>query len=307
MDLTILESGDRPADPKGPALVRWEPWNPVAGYYHFATKDVPYTDPDQVAQGVGTLLWHPEHLKDYPDAAKLELPEFPRDGGFPEVLLERRTWRHFGDRKVTLEELATLLGLTWGVQMWVHGFDERPAPFKSSPSPGARHSLEAYVLAWDVEGVDPGTYHYCPDTHTLALLEDDTPIAVLEEFLPQQKWMHRPAAVVFMTSVFERVRSKYRHPRAYRVVQLEAGHFSQTFCLVATWLGLAPFCTTALGDTAIERHLGIDGVDESVIHAVGVGSRPAGLDWAPNFESLEPFRTSLPEYARRWEARKSEK
>ncbi len=302
VDLTLLESGDRPPDPKGPALVRWEPWNPVAGYFHLATKDVPYTDPDEAAGGVGTLLWHPEHLKEYPDSAKLELPEFPRDGGFPKVLLERRTWRHFGDRKVTLEELATLLGLTWGVQMWVHGFDDRPSPFKSSPSPGARHSLEAYVLAWDVEGVDPGTYHYCPDTHSLALLEEDTPITVLEEFLPQQKWMHRPAAVVFMTSVFERVRSKYRHPRAYRVVHLEAGHFSQTFCLVATWLGLAPFCTTALGDTAIERHLGIDGVDESVIHAVGVGSRPTGLDWAPNHESLEPFRTSLPEYARRWKA-----
>ena len=306
VDRTLLTSDDRPPDPKGPALTRWEPWNPVAGFYHLATKDAPYTDPDQPSKSVGTLLWHPEHLKKYPDSARLELPEFPRAGGFPEVLLQRRTWRHFGDRQVTLDELSTLLGLTWGVQMWVHGWDDRPAPFKTSPSGGARHSLEAYVLAWHVEGVDPGTYHYCPDTHSLAVLETGTPISVLEDFVPHQKWFHRPAAVVFMTSVFERVHSKYRHPRAYRVLHLEAGHFSQTFCLVATWLGLAPFLTTALGDTAIERHLGIDGVDESVIHAVGVGSRPPGLDWAPNYQSLEPFETSLPEYARRREAGETE-
>ena len=305
-DLTLLEAGDRAPHAKERALSRWEPWNPMVGFYHMATKDAPYTDPDQPPKGIGTLLWHPEHLKKYPDSARLELPEFPRDDGFPEVLLQRRTWRHFGDRQVTLDELSTLLGLTWGVQMWVHGWGDRPSPFKTSPSGGARHSLEAYVLAWDVEGVDPGTYHYCPDTHSLAVLETGTPISVLEDFVPQQKWFHRPAAVVFMTSVFERVHSKYRHPRAYRVLHLEAGHFSQTFCLVATWLGLAPFLTTALGDTAIERHLGIDGVDESVIHAVGVGSRPPGLDWAPHYQSLEPFETSLPEYARRGEAESGE-
>jgi hypothetical protein len=64
-------------------------------------------------------------------------------------------------------------------------------------------------------------------------------------------------------------------------VLAEAGHLAQTFCLVATWLGLAPFCTMALADTRIERDLGIDGVSESVLYAAGVGGRPAGLDWAP--------------------------
>jgi hypothetical protein len=60
------------------------------------------------------------------------------------------------------------------------------------------------------------------------------------------------------------------------VVLAEAGHLCQTFCLTATWLGLAPFCTMALADTAIERALGVDGINESVLYAAGAGRRPPG-------------------------------
>jgi SagB-type dehydrogenase family enzyme len=84
---------------------------------------------------------------------------------------------------------------------------------------------------------------------------------------------------VFLTAVFPRARWKYRFPRAYRTVLIEAGHFCQTFCLVATSLGLAPFCTMALAESRIEKALGLDGVNEGVIYAAGVGKRPAGMDW----------------------------
>jgi SagB-type dehydrogenase family enzyme len=77
-----------------------------------------------------------------------------------------------------------------------------------------------------------------------------------------------------MTAVFPRTQWKYESPRAYRVVLAEAGHLCQTFCLVATWLGLAPFCTMALADSRIEKDLGIDGVTESVLYAAGVGRQP---------------------------------
>ena len=74
-----------------------------------------------------------------------------------------------------------------------------------------------------------------------------------------------------MTAIFPRTMWKYHVARGYRVVLLDAGHLCQTFCLVATWLGLAPFCTAALKDTLIEKDLGIDGVRESVLYVAGVG------------------------------------
>ena len=63
--------------------------------------------------------------------------------------------------------------------------------------------------------------------------------------------------------------------RAYRAILIEAGHLCQTFCLTATWLGLAPFCTIAMKDTAVEKALRVDGISESVIYAMGAGVRPA--------------------------------
>ena len=79
---------------------------------------------------------------------------------------------------------------------------------------------------------------------------------------------------MIMTAVFPRVHWKYEASRAYRMVLIEAGHLCQTFCLTATWLGLAPFCTMSLADSKIEQDLGIDGVNESVIYVAGVGARP---------------------------------
>ena len=82
---------------------------------------------------------------------------------------------------------------------------------------------------------------------------------------------------MIFTAVFERYQWKYDEPRAYRAVFIEAGHQCQTFCLMATDLGLAPFCSMALADGAIETDLGIDGVSESAIYLAGVGTRPPGV------------------------------
>lgn len=100
-------------------------------------------------------------------------------------------------------------------------------------------------------------------------------------YLNGQEWFGGAAVGVLMTAVFARTQWKYRASRTYRVVLIEAGHVCQTFCLVATSLGLAPFCTMALADSKIERDLGIDGVTESVLYAAGAGSLSAGTEWSP--------------------------
>lgn len=293
VDGTLLEVARHPVRERERALDRWEGWNPAAGYFHMATRDVAYVDPREVEPGPFVLRSYPPHLKEYAEGPSIDLPDYARSGALPRTLLERRTWRSFGEGGLTLDQLSTLLGLTWGVQMWVPVGGGLHAPLKTSPSGGAKHSGEAYVLIRDVEGMEDGTYHYHPDRHALVALEAETSPDLLERFIPGQSWFHRPPVVVFLTSVFERVHYKYTHARAYRVVLLESGHLAQTFCLVATWLGLAPFCTAALADTAIETHLAIDGVDESVLYAVGAGRRPESMDWALE-DHMGPLEDMVP-------------
>ena len=282
---SLVHRSDQPAHPAEKALEAWRPWNPAAGFFHLSTKDVAYEDNTAAVNRFlrrQARTWPmPAAVKHYPRARKFPLPPPKREGEFARVLLARRTWRRFAPGAVTLSSLGTLLGLTWGVQDWVKSPGLGRLALKTSPSGGARHPIEAYVVALRVAGLPRGLYHYAADSHRLELLQLGTTRQQLTSWLANQYWFGSAAAVVLMTAVFPRSQWKYQHARAYRVVLLDAGHLCQTFCLVATWLNLAPFCTAALADTRIEKALGIDGVTESVLYVAGVGALRAGEPWTP--------------------------
>jgi len=264
----------------------WAPWLPAGALLHFSTKDLPYVS--DLGESRRALLAHaqrepaPPEVKQYPRVARVQLPNPNTRGEFPQVLLARRTWREFSERALDLEDLSTLLWLTCGVQYWVQlpGSIGRVA-LKTSPSAGARHPLEAYVAVLRVRGLPRGLYHYSPDKHRLELLRKGCKPREFGSYLAGQSWYGSASALMFMTAVFKRNQWKYPDSAAYRTIILDAGHMCQTFCLTATWLGLAPFCTMALADSKVERALGLDGISESVVYAAGVGTRPSAKDWAP--------------------------
>lgn len=126
-------------------------------------------------------------------------------------------------------------------------------------------------MALRVKGLKAGLYHYHPGRHQLETISTNSTPQKAKLYCAHQSYAKNAAALFLMTAVFERTMWKYHKSRAYRVVLLDAGHLCQTFCLVATWLGLAPFCTAALKDTLIEDDLRIDGIAESVLYVAGVG------------------------------------
>ncbi|HUN63548.1 MAG TPA: SagB family peptide dehydrogenase [Candidatus Sulfotelmatobacter sp.] len=268
----------------------WSRWNPAAGYFHLSTKDVKFALPSENngASGlrrIAKLRPLPPPVKKYPDAPAVTLPRIKRESEFSRVLKERRTWREFAAPPVTLEKLAQLLWLSFGVQSWAKIPGVGNLALKTSPSGGAMHPLEAYVAIRNVEGVAAGIYHYEAAEHRLELLRKGLRGGEIGKMLGGQRWAGESAFVVLLTAVFGRTQWKYEHARAYRVVLAEAGHQCQTFCLTATWLGLAPFCTMALADTQIEKTMGIDGVSESVLYAAGAGRRPSGKATAERWRS----------------------
>lgn len=276
---TLLERSDARRAAEA-AHAPWASWNPAAGFFHFTTKDVAFeTDHARAEREFA------RHAAGHPmppavarrGGAWRALPPADRDGEFRRVLEARRTWRRFARRPVALQDLATLLDLTFRVREWMTVQGQGRVPLKTSPSGGARHPLEAYVLALNVRGLPRGLYHYRADRHGLERLTPSASRRQVEDYLPSQYWYRGAAALVLITAVFERSRWRYDYPRGYRAVLAEAGHFCQTFLLAATWLGLAPFCSMALADSRIEADLGVDGVGESVLYAAGVGTRPSGV------------------------------
>lgn len=280
---TLLERSDRPRDPRVAGMSALDPWNPEAGFFHTATKDVRFWSPRRArreAVARAELTPMPAPVKCYRGVRLVPLPRPAVDADLPRVLLARRTWRRYGAGAVSIDELAAALGLSLGVQRWARAFGGE-LPLKTSPSGGARHPVEGYVVVRRVQGVPAGVYHYASARHALERLRGPVPAARLRAYVPRSPYFANAAVLVLFTAVFERQLWRYPYSRAYRAALIEAGHVCQTFLLTATWLGLAPFSVMGLGDSTIERDLGLDGISESVLYAAGFGRPPRGSAWAP--------------------------
>jgi SagB-type dehydrogenase family enzyme len=270
----LLEYGS--AESKRDELVEssWRPWLPE-GAFHFMTKDTRFVGPDWTIEERLKLLPStppPPHFKTTPDAEVIGLPSHARERDtFFETLHARRTCRDFAIGKVSLESVSKLLHATWGVQGYFQTEFFGRLPYKTSPSGGARHPGEVYLMALRVDGLERAIYHYQAEHHRLARLPGRVTSRTARAYCADQTYTGNAAALFIMTAVFARTMWKYGRARAYRAILLETGHFCQTFCLTATRLGLAPFSTAALKDSLIEKDLGLDGISESVLYVAGVG------------------------------------
>src|SRR4029453_6412167 len=166
---TLLERQDarRMARP----LDAWTPCLPHAGFFHFGTKNQQYLAPRAAALALraqSRAAPCPPPTKSYPARRRIALPS-PRDVDMPldAALLARRTSRRFSRRPAALADIATVLGLTWGVQRHARDDEANRIVLKTSPSGGATHPIEVYVAAFAVSGLPRGLYHYDAARHAL--------------------------------------------------------------------------------------------------------------------------------------------
>lgn len=254
----------------------WEKWSPEAAFFHFGTRGGKYPDD---ARDYDVQLRRKAREDPPPPPTKsirgrrVRLSPPREMGSLSDALLTRRTWRHFGSAPVPLDDLATLLRMTWGVQKWGDVTGQGRVPLKTSPSGGARHSIEAYVLARNVAGLRAGAYHYDAARHELVDLRRRISSAVLTRLLAKQFYYASTGAAIVMSAVFARAMWRYPYSKSFRSVLTEAGHLAQTFCVSATALGLAPFCTMAFHENEMDRFIRVDGINESALYVVGVGTR----------------------------------
>jgi SagB-type dehydrogenase family enzyme len=272
----LLLSKDSPEVTQDTRIAKeWSAWLPE-GSFHFSTKDAAYVDRSNWSldrlKSIMPKMPQPKFIKTVKEAKKMVLPARTLlDSEFIRVLIARKTHRRFSDQELKLETVSQLLSLVWGVTGYRYSPRFGKLFHKTSPSGGARHPGEVYLMALRVKGLRAGLYHYQPATHHLERISTNASGEKAWLYCARQHFVRNAAALFLMTAVFPRTMWKYHHARAYRVVLLDAGHLCQTFCLVATWLGLAPFCTAALKDTLIEKDIGIDGIRESVLYVAGVG------------------------------------
>ncbi len=222
---------------------------------------------DDVRQRMADL-WEALPYDGYPFTA-LPPPMTADSPGLFSALLSRESSRSLKPRRLSLEELATLLHCSYGVTRSNEG-TYWPRPFRAAPSAGAMYPLELYFHSTQVDGLKAGLYHYDPTENGVRRLIDGDMSRSLGEALVQSNLAFDSSAIFFLTAVFERSVFKYGN-RGYRFVLLEAGHVAQNLNLTALGIGLGALNIGGYVDRRIDEMLGLDGVTHSTVYMLAVG------------------------------------
>lgn len=254
----------------------WE-WGITAGLLHFGMKNCPWSSPEEIACAMSerSPIDPGPALYETHDPADLVviLPGPDLEGSPFDVMRARRSMRVFGSEPLRLRALSQVIFAGFGIVSIEDAGAYGMLPMSMTPSGGARNPYEAYVLARNVEGLEAGLHHYSAAQHTLKDCRR-LGIPTLSRFLADREWVDHAAAIVLLVANFRRTMWKYKHPTAYRVVTLEAGHIAQNMLLAATAENVAAVPLAALNDSVAEDVLGLDPITQAVIHAVVLGEPP---------------------------------
>lgn len=215
--------------------------------------------------------------KRYPGAPSVTLPgsaDVP-ERGVNEAIRQRRSVTEFADVPMQLGTLAALLRGSCGVTQG------GALPLRAAPSAGALYAVETYVLAFRVEGLEPGVYHYAPLGDELERVSDvaDRRRVVAAVLAPGLADI-TPPAIIAMSAVLPRVEAKYGE-RGYRFSLLEAGHIAQNLYLLAGGLGLAGSAAGGFCDAELDRVLGLDDPAEVAVYLFLTGWPGSGAPDEP--------------------------
>jgi len=190
------------------------------------------------------------------------------------VLEDRRSIRNHDDgTPLTIRQLGEFLFRTARIRhTMVEGRNELSG--RPYPSGGACHELEIYPVVRNVDGLEPGLYHYDPGGHTLETVAGPAkPVTALSEVARVSSLMTAPPQVTLVIAARPgRVMWKYQS-MAYALTLKHVGVLYQVMYCVATAMELAA-CALGGGDSdAFAEATGLDYLAETSVGEFILGSR----------------------------------
>ncbi len=187
-----------------------------------------------------------------------------------EIIVKRRSCRDYSGLALTQDQLGVILHNSYGITgraMLPHNIEQM---LRAVPSGGGLYPLELYAACFDVEGVEPGVYHYRVPEHQLETVAAGQ---FREEFgraFFYEEMFQKLPALFIITGILKRSSIKYNE-RAYRFMLLEAGHVGQNLCLSAGALQLGNVMLGGFMDDEVNALLGVDGLQEAALYAAAIG------------------------------------
>ena len=200
------------------------------------------------------------------DGVRINLPRADSVGemSVEEALKKRRSVREYRRGGLPLDDVAQLL---WAGQ----GITQQEL-LRTAPSAGALYPLEIYLVAGQVDDLQPGVYHYRPRRHQLIQVADGDKRRALATAALDQEWVRRAPAVIVITGIYDRSAVKYGQ-RAPRYTHIEVGNVAQNVYLQATARGLGTVFVGAFHAAEVQEALELPD-DHEPLGLMPVGRKP---------------------------------
>ncbi len=134
-----------------------------------------------------------------------------------------------------------------------------------SPSGGARHPSEVYFIALDIPGLDRGAYHVSIGDSALAWVGEIPSDKEIQKNMPGAYRLGAdPRAVFVVTLHVERNMYRYREPRTFRTVFMDAGHMAGLIEALCDSRGMIAHGHHGFHDTFVSNLLKCDDISKEI-------------------------------------------
>ncbi len=211
----------------------------------------------------------------YKSYARFEEIKLPKENlgeiSLKKALVNRASCRRYKDSPIPLGSLSTILKYSFGINE--NHINANGLGLRFYPSAGARFPLEIYVVVNNVQKIPRGVYHYYLPNHSLEKLFNN--LIFEPKDIIVSPWFEQASCYIVVTAFHNRTITKYGN-LGHRFVLNEAGFAGQNVYLVSQAVGLG--CSAvSYYDDALEKLLGIDGANESVVLCFALGIEESTL------------------------------
>ena len=158
--------------------------------------------------------------------------------------------------------------------------------YRTAGGTGAQYHLELYFVCTDLADLDAGIYHYSAIDHSLRQLRSGDFRAALLDATGNEPSIAAAPVVLAMTSTVWRNAWRYRE-RAYRHTHWDAGTSLSHILAVAASARVATELVFSYADPLVNALLDVDGVRESTVALVALGTSGGEPPEAPGLGRLE--------------------
>ncbi len=171
-----------------------------------------------------------------------------------------------------LEKLGFTLNYCAGVRNTVEdGFNREyhflqlPTVTKAVPSGGGRHPTEVFIAVRSINGLSPGIYHYNTLHNSLDLINKD--LETTGSILPADP---RICACFMIMSNLERAMWRYREPRSWRAILVDAGHMVHALRFVFSAIEIKTKRESAFSQSNIAAAVNVSSDEQPCLAVVSI-------------------------------------